>query len=199
VPPVPLVLASTSRYRAELLSRLQVAFAVAAPTFDEDAHRGSFADTDDETFALQMARGKAHSLAAAHADDWILAADQIAVLPGPPRCLLTKPGAAAAAVDQLMALAGRTHRLVTGVVLLHPRTGAEHTALDVHRLTLRDLPRAEAEAYVRDFAPLDCVGAYRIEDAGIKLFARIEGHDYTGIVGLPLIAVAGLLRQIGAL
>jgi septum formation protein len=194
-----LVLASTSRYRAELLGRLEIPFETAAPAFDESAHRDSFGALDDEAFALRMAVGKAESLASAFADDWVLAADQIAVLPGPPRRLLEKPGDSHTAVEQLMALAGRTHRLVTGVVVQRGASGERHTAVDVHRLTLRDLPRAEAEDYVRRHQPLDCVGAYRIEDAGIKLFQRIEGADFTGVIGLPLLAVGRLLRQIGLL
>jgi septum formation protein len=91
------------------------------------------------------------------------------------------------------------HRLVTGVVLLSPGGERERTAIDVHRLTLRTLDRAEIEAYVRRHRPVDCVGAYRIEDAGIKLFARVEGDDHTGIVGLPLIAVCSLMRDAGLL
>ncbi len=194
-----LVLASTSRYRAQLLRQLEIEFEQAAPSFDESAHRGAFGEGTDAAFALQMAQGKADSLAKAHNDDWVLAADQIAVLPGPPRRLLEKPGTAARAVEQLMTLSGKTHRLVTGVVLQHAATGQARTAVDVHRLTMRALPRAEAEAYVARHAPLDCVGSYRIEDAGIKLFERIEGADYTGIIGLPLLAVARLLRDVGLL
>lgn len=191
-----LVLASTSRYRAELLRRLEIDFEVAAPSFDEAAHRGGFDEATDAAFALTMAQGKADSLAERHPDDWVLAADQIAVLPGPPRRLLEKPETVPRAVEQLMALAGQTHRLVTGVVLQHHASGQARTAVDVHRLTMRALPRQEAQAYVQRHRPLDCVGAYRIEDAGIKLFERIEGADYTGIIGLPLLAVATLLRDV---
>ena len=202
----PLLLASTSRYRRELLSRLDVEFSTAAPTFDEDAHRDRFDTSTDEAFALEMARGKADSLVAAHPDHVILAADQIAVIRpgrrvggGPPRELLFKPGTEDAAVEQLMRLCGRTHHLTTGVVLLDARTGEHRTAVDRQVLTMRAFPRAEAEAYVRKYRPLDCVGAFRIEDAGIRLFERIDGHDFTGIIGLPLLAVARLLREHGLL
>jgi septum formation protein len=196
---IELVLASTSAARRALLERLEVPFVVDAPAFDEAAFADRFEGTSDAEFALLLARGKAQSLAARHPDCWILAADQVAVLPGPPRRRLDKPGREDVAVEHLVALSGRTHRLTTGVVLLHPARGEQHEAVDEQRLTLRAYDRAEAEAYVRRHRPLECAGSYRIEDAGIKLFERIEGQDYTGIMGLPLIAVAGLLRGVGVL
>lgn len=195
----PLVLASTSTARRGLLERLELPFEAAAPEFDESAHRDRFGAMSDAEFALMLARGKARSLAERFGERWILAADQVAVLPGPPRRRLDKPGREDVAVEHLMALSGRTHHLTTGVVLLHPGRGQVHEAVDEQRLTLRAFDRSEAEAYVRRHQPFECAGSYRIEDAGIKLFERIEGQDYTGIMGLPLIAVAGLLRAAGVL
>ncbi len=195
----PLVLASTSAARRALLERLEVPYVAEAPAFDEAAHAHRFEGMTDAEFALMLAWGKAESLAVRHPERFILAADQVAVLPGPPRRRLDKPGRAEVAVEHLVALSGRTHHLTTGVVLLHEARGIRHEAVDEQRLTLRAYDRAEAEAYVRRHQPLECAGSYRIEDAGIKLFERIEGHDYTGIMGLPLIAVAGLLRAVGVL
>ncbi|MEX1364886.1 MAG: nucleoside triphosphate pyrophosphatase [Nannocystaceae bacterium] len=194
-----LVLASTSAARRTLLDRLELPFAVAAPDFDERAHDQDFEQMSDGEFALMLARGKARSLAERFGDRYILAADQVAVLPGPPRQRLGKPGREEVAIEHLMTLSGRTHHLTTGVVLLHPQRGLAHEAIDEQRLTLRAFERAEAEAYVRRHRPLECAGSYRIEDAGIKLFERIEGQDYTGIMGLPLIAVSQLLRAVGLL
>lgn len=194
-----LVLASTSAARRLLLERLEVPFVADAPVFDEAAHADRFEGMSDAAFALMLAWGKAESLAARHPHRFILAADQVAVLPGPPRRRLDKPGHAHVAVEHLMALSGRTHHLTPGVVLLHPALGLRHDAVDAQRLQLRPYDRAEAEAYVSRHQPLECAGSYRIEDAGIKLFERIEGQDYTGIMGLPLIAVARLLRAVGVL
>lgn len=195
-----LVLASTSRYRAELLRRLEVPFVQAAPRFDEREHDGLFGTVPHADFALALARGKAQSLAADHPNAWVLAADQIGVAESDdgPR-LLHKPGTVEAGVAQLLSLAGRTHELITGVVLLDTRSGETREAVDRHRLTLRAFDEREAREYVERHRPLDCAGGYRIEDAGIKLFERIEGEDQTGIVGLPLIAVARLLREVGVL
>ncbi|MBL4686929.1 MAG: septum formation protein Maf [Nannocystaceae bacterium] len=197
--PLTLVLASTSKYRKELLGRLDVDFVQAAPTYDEDADRGRFDELADEAFALEMALRKAESLASSYPAHLILAADQIAVLPGPPRQLLCKPGTEAAAVEQLLLLSGTSHRLTTGVVLYDTRSSSFQSTVDRQTLTMRAFDRDEATRYIARHRPLDCVGSYRIEDAGIALFESIDTKDYTGIIGLPLLAVARLLRAAGVL
>lgn len=189
-----LVLASTSRYRQELLTRLEVDFEALAPDFDEAAETHRFAELEPAAFARSLARGKARSLRSRRPQAWILAADQIAVVDGE---LLHKPGTEEAAIAQLMRLRGRTHALITGVALLNAATGEIDERVDHQRLTMRRYSEAEAAAYIRAHRPLDCVGSYRIEDAGIRLFAAIEGQDFTGIIGLPLLAVGGLLRTRG--
>jgi len=196
-----LVLASTSRYRAELLARLDLPFATAAPTFEENLAERAAAGENPEAITLALARGKAESVRPAHPAAWILAADQIGVLAEPSGRLLVlgKAGSAEAAVEQLMRLAGRTHELVTGVLVAPPGAGEPLEAVDRQRLTMRAFSRSDAQRYVDRYQPLDCAGSYRIEDAGIALFEKLEGSDYTGIIGLPLIAVAGLLRKAGLL
>ncbi len=190
-----LLLASTSRYRRALLERLQTPFETAAPDFDESAQDDAFATMDDPSFALRLAEGKARSLAGQYSGHLILAADQIATVEAPTRTLLHKPGTVERAVDQLMLLAGKTHVLTTGVVMFEPTSGRLETAVDQQRLTMRSYSAEEAEAYVRAAEPLDCVGAYRVEDAGITLFQRIEADDVTGVIGLPLLVVCDLLRR----
>jgi septum formation protein len=194
-----LLLASTSRYRRSLLERLGVPFDVAAPAFDESAHDGAFDSLSDDAFALRLAEGKARSLTASHPEHLILAADQIATVDTPTRTLLHKPGTVERAVAQLMQLAGKTHVLTTGVVLLDPRSGRMETAVDRQRLTMRRYGEDEARAYVESARPLDCVGAYRVEDAGIRLFEQIDADDVTGIIGLPLLHVCRLLRRFDML
>ena len=195
-----LVLASTSRYRAELQRRLDVPFETAAPRFDEEAHRHRFEELSPDAFALELARGKAESLRGDFPEAWILAADQVGVLESAsgPR-LLRKPGSVEAAVAQLMAMAGRAHELINGIVLAPPGGGAPQERVSRHRLFMRDFGESEARAYVERYRPLDSAGAYRIEDAGIRLFERIEGDDFTGIMGLPLLGVAQMLREASLL
>lgn len=224
--PPQLVLASTSRYRRALIERLGVPFTAMAPEFDERAHDDAFERLGPHAFALHLARGKAASVARALATaagtsagasatplhgagvrpgsdggHWILAADQLALLPtdaGAPARLLHKPVTPVAAVDQLMTLAGREHRLVTAIVL-RDEVGTEHHGVDEVVLHMRAFGRAEAQAYVQACAPLDCAGSYRVEDRGITLFRAIDGADPTSIMGLPLLLTARLLRGAGLL
>ncbi|HEY0137683.1 MAG TPA: Maf family protein [Nannocystis sp.] len=193
----PLVLASTSPYRRKLLEQLDIEFGTCASEFDERAEDARLAELGIEGFALHLARGKAQSVRSRRPDSWILGADQIAVLP--PDELMHKPGTPERAVEQLMRMSGHVLELVTGVVLLDAVTGATHEAVDRQRLTLRAFTRAEAESYVERHRPLDCAGSFRIEDAGITLFERIDSGDFTGIIGLPLLAVCRLLRGVGLL
>jgi septum formation protein len=192
---VRLVLASGSRYRAELVARLDVPFLCVPAEIDERAFDERFAHETDEDFALTIARAKAQWVHARHPDAWVLAADQIAVAPG--RVLLHKPGTVARAIDQLMELAGRTHALVTGIVLHGPDRVLE--AVDRVELRMRAFDRAEATAYVERHRPLDCCGSYRIEDAGVRLMESITGADPTSIMGLPLLRTCDLLRKAGLL
>lgn len=198
-----LLLGSTSRYRAELLSRLGLPFAQEAPDVDERSYDDRFETLSSEDFALFLARLKADSILerGGGGDRWILCADQVGVLTDPDgtRHLLSKPGTPERCVDQLMRLSGRTHELVNGIVLVSEATGERIEATDRQELTMRPFERAEAEAYVEEYAPLDSAGGYRIEDAGIRLFERIHSDDFTGIVGLPLLATARLLREAGVL
>ena len=200
--PPRVVLASSSRWRAELLTRLGLPFEGLAPDFDElgEAHR--FPELGEEGFALHLARHKAAVVAARRPDAWILAADQIAVIPserpGGSPVLLHKPGTHERAVQQLMRLRGRVHHLVTGVVLRGP-DGGSFEAIDRQEMRMRTFSEAEARTYVEAHAPIDSVGAYHIEDSGIALFEYARGDDFTGIIGLPLMSVGRLFRRAGLL
>lgn len=194
----PLVLASTSRYRAALLARLGLSFEQVPSHVDERAHDADWDTLGPVEYALGLARAKAEAVAQRRRDAWVLGADQVGVLTVDGRAVrLDQPGTPERNVEQLVALSGRTHELVGAVVLLDGTTGRQTVHVDHQRLTMRAFTRSEAETYVARCAPLDCAGGYRIEDAGIALFERIAGDDPTGIEGLPLIAVARLLRAVG--
>jgi septum formation protein len=197
-----LVLASTSKYRAELLRRLDVPFRCVDSGIDERREDDLLAQLGPSEFALHLARLKA-AAAVRHCtgDEWIVAADQVAILetnPGTFR-LLHKPKTHERAIEQVRELAGRRHELVTGVVLRSIDGQQMFEAHDRHVMTMRRASDREIEDYVRSYAPLDCAGGYRIEDAGIKLFEKIEGNDFTGIIGLPLLALSAMMRQAGLL
>lgn len=185
-----LVLASTSPYRRKLLERLGVPFACCDPGTDEAAVKARV--MEPEALAVELARHKALAGQRTHPDAIVIGSDQVAVLAGQ---LLDKPGTAERAVAQLRALQGREHALITATALAHP--GGLVTFVDVTRLCMRPLTKAEIERYVAADSPLDCAGSYKIEGLGIALFAGIDSEDHTAITGLPLLRLAAELRQLG--
>jgi septum formation protein len=185
-----LVLASTSPYRRALLERLGVPFRCVSPSVDERVFKER--GLAPRVLAEALAAAKAASLAATFPDAAILGGDQIATIDGQ---ILGKPGTPEAACRQLAALAGRSHELITAVTVW--RAGCSYSHTDVAALTMRRLTDAEIARYTAADRPFDCAGAYKIEALGIALFERIACEDHTAITGLPLIALAGILRGLG--
>jgi len=183
-----LILASTSKYRKELLSRLGLPFESMSPSFDEESFKSKGLSPLD--LAQTLARKKAESLAGP--DRCVIGGDQLVSFEGQ---VLGKPHTFAKACETLELMSGKTHELVTAVHIVTP-TGA-WDILDRTFLTLRNLNQQQIEAYVRADQPLDCAGSYKIEGRGISLFAKIESKDFTAIQGLPLIEVTSLLHKIG--
>lgn len=185
-----IILASTSRYRRELLGRLGLPFRVCAPICDEAAYK--LEGHAPEVLAARLSLAKAESLRAQEPSAVILGSDQVAALG---TTILDKPGTAERAAAQLEALSGRTHALVTAVTVVHPGGVLEH--VDVTRLRMRPLTRAQILRYVAADLPLDCAGAYKLEARGITLFEQIESADHSAITGLPLIALTTMLASLG--
>lgn len=186
-----LILASTSRYRRELLSRLGVPFLCQAPGVDEDAVKND-RSLGPRQVAEVLAERKARAVFTQHPTAVVIGSDQLAHLDG---AVLGKPGTPEAAQAQLARLAGRTHELVTAVCIVHPG-GAERHA-DLAQLTMRPLPPDALARYVAADQPLDCAGAYKLECRGIALFSAIACSDHTAITGLPLIWTASTLARLG--
>lgn len=185
-----IVLASTSTYRRRLLEQVRLTFETAAPEYAEE-HDSAL---DPDELVLELAARKARSLGDCYPRALIIGADQVAEADGQ---VLHKPGSAEQARQQLAALAGRTHRLLTGVAVFEPSSGRLERALDVHRMTMRPLSAAQIATYVQREQPIDCAGAYKVEGLGIALFAAMSGDDYTGIIGLPLTTTLDLLGRFG--
>jgi septum formation protein len=189
-----LVLASTSRYRRELLERLRLPFDVARPDTDETPLAGEA----PAALAARLAEAKAAAVARLAPGAWVLGSDQVAELDGAP---LGKPGGREAAIAQLAAMSGRTIAFHTGVCLVRDgpagNGAAPLSAADITRVRFRRLERAEIARYVDAEQPFDCAGSFKSEGLGIALFDGIESDDPTALVGLPLIATARLLRQAG--
>jgi len=188
----PLVLASTSPWRGELLARLGLPFVQADPGVDEAPHKALGLSPD--ALVVRLAVVKAEALADAYPDALILGGDQVACLDDD---ILGKPGSVDAAVAQLLRLQGRTHELLTGVALHDAAAGTTTTALDRHSMTMRALSESQARRYVETDDPIHCAGSYKVEALGIALFDRVRGDDWTAIVGLPLTAVGRLMRDLG--
>jgi len=186
-----LVLASTSPYRLQLLRQLGLPFQVAAPLFEERIDQ----EIAPDLLVRHLSLHKAKSLGERFPDALIIGADQ--VFTDPRGKVLGKPGSAAAAVGQLREMAGRSHTFYTGVTVYDSRTREVLTDVVTFTVTLRRLNREQLMRYVKRENPVDCAGSFKIEGLGIALMERIEGSDYTALIGLPLIRLTAMLEQFG--
>jgi septum formation protein len=190
LPPPALILASTSRYRQELLARLRWPFQVEAPGVDETPRAGE-APRD---LARRLARAKARAVAQRHPHAVVIGSDQVAELDGHP---IGKPGTHEAATSQLRQMRGRSVVFHTGLAVVRLDTGFEADDLAAVRVVFRELGDAEIEHYLRAEQPYDCAGSARSEALGIALLSAIESDDPTALIGLPLIRTCTLLRAAG--
>jgi septum formation protein len=185
-----LVLASSSKYRRSLLERLRLPFDVAAPFVDERAHDG---ETPRAT-ALRLAQTKARAIAAVRPRDIIIGSDQVASLEG---TALGKPGSHAAALAQLRAMRGCTVEFHTALCLIDGARGTSELEDVPTSVRFRYFSDDQAERYLRSDKPYDCAGSAKIEALGIALVERIESTDPSALIGLPLIALVGMLIRAG--
>jgi len=187
--PPPLILASASPYRRELLSRLQLPFRSEKPGVDE----AGVPNERPAALAVRLAVSKAKAVAARNRGAVVVGSDQVAELDGRS---VGKPGTVARAIEQLTSASGRVVIFHTAVALVRADGAvAQHT--DVTRVRFRPLSPAEIERYVALDEPLDCAGSFRSEARGVALFESIETADPTALVGLPLIWLSGALRGAG--
>ena len=185
-----LILASTSRYRRELLARLRLPFTVESPEVDETPQPGE----PPAAMAQRLALAKARAVAARHPSAVVIGSDQVADLDGNP---IGKPGTHERAVQQLRAMRGRQVIFQTAVAVVCRATGFVGTALAPVTVRFRALTDTEIEHYLRTEQPYDCAGSAKSETLGIALLDAIESDDPTALVGLPLIRTCALLRQAG--
>jgi septum formation protein len=185
-----LILASTSPYRRELLSRLALDFEVVAPEVSEEHQRGE-SPTDR---ALRLATAKAQAVSARHPHALVLGSDQVAACGAE---VLDKPGDARRCREQLLRLSGHTAHFYTACVLLGASAGLHLAHVDTTTVVFRELSASEIDRYIARERPFDCAGGFRAEALGITLFDCIESQDPTALIGLPLIWLAGALRAAG--
>jgi len=190
MPPRRLILASTSRYRRELLERLRLPFDVAAPGVDEQPLAGE----PPAATAARLALAKAKAVAMRHPEAVVIGSDQVAELDGRG---IGKPGDHERATAQLRAMRGRTVVFQTAVAVVCGATRFSDSALAPVAVRMRELSDAEIERYLRAETPYDCAGSAKIETLGIALVESVGSDDPTALVGLPLIRTCELLRRAG--
>ena len=188
----PIVLASSSIYRRGLLDRFLGEYEAVSPKVDE---------SDDGTempehLAARLAREKAEAVSSTHRDSLIIGADQVAVLDDQ---VLGKPGDHQKAMEQLLAISGKSLQFLTAVCVLDPAGRTRHEYIDRTAVRFRQFDLRLAETYLRHDEPYDCAGSFKIEGAGSVLFESVQTDDPTALVGLPMIWLAETLRRLGYL
>jgi septum formation protein len=182
-----IVLASTSPFRRELLSRLGLPFEIADPAVDEASRPG---ETPEAT-ALRLSEEKARAVASRFPDALIIGSDQVACLDGQ---IFGKPGTHENAVRQLQTMRSRSVNFFTGLCLFNARTGVAHLRGVPTLVTFRNLTDTEIENYLRKEQPYNCAGSAKSEGLGIAVIARMDGEDPNALIGLPLIALCDLFK-----
>jgi len=184
----PIILGSTSVYRRELLERLRIPFEVVSPKVDETPQTGE----SSLDLALRLAQAKAAAVAKQFPDAWVIGSDQVADLCG---AAIGKPGNFERALAQLQLMRGQTVTFHTALCLMK---GDIYTTLSVPtEVSFRKLPDEVLENYLHAEEPYDCAGSAKSEGLGITLLESIQSDDPTALIGLPLIALTGLLRDAG--
>jgi septum formation protein len=186
----PLVLASTSIYRSELLTTLQIPFQTAAPDVDETPLPGESAAQT----SWRLSQTKAQVVATRFPHALIIGSDQVALLDGQQ---IGKPHNHDNAVRQLGAMRGKTVTFYTALTLLNAANGEMQTDVAVTKVGFRNLSDDQIERYLNKEQPYHCAGSAKSEGLGIALISRIEGDDPNALIGLPLILLVGMLEKQG--
>ena len=192
-----LILASSSRYRQSLLERLQISFKCVSPDLDERA----LVNESAQDQAVRLASEKAQAVAVEFPEATVIGSDQVAELCFvAPKSLslspkvLGKPGDHQRAVEQLSAQSGQLVKFYTAVTVLN--RGVPKSALDITEVKFRNLSRTEIESYLKADTPYDCAGSFKAESLGISLFESVKSDDPSALIGLPLIKLSQLLRDL---
>jgi len=186
----PLILGSTSRYRRELVERLNLPFTTVSPDVDETPLPGEAPGV----LALRLALAKAHAVAELHPDAIVIGSDQVSDLNGQP---MGKPLVHERAVLQLQSMRGQTVMFHTAVAVVCKATGFAQSDVAVIKTVFRDLTDDEIERYLRAEQPYDCAGSAKSEGLGISLLDAIHSDDPTALIGLPMIRTCRMVRAAG--
>lgn len=187
---LPLILASSSKYRGQILSKLKLPFTAIAAGIDESAQ----ANESPNNLAKRLSIAKAKELAPNHPQHLIIGSDQVAEINGQ---IFSKPNGPTQAKEQLKLSSGNKVVFSTGVALLNTQTGAQHYGCEITTVTFRDLTDQQIEHYLEVEQPFDCAGSFKSEALGILLIDRIQSRDPNSLVGLPLMLLLDFLYAEG--
>lgn len=190
-PERPLVLASSSPFRRELLGRLGLPFTCDSPDIDESRQAGE----TPQQLVQRLALEKARAVAVRHPGALVIGSDQVAVLADD--SVLGKPGTAEKACEQLRAASGSEVRFLTGLCLLDADSGDYQSCCEPFTVHFRALDDARIRRYVQKEQPLNCAGSFKSEGLGITLFSKLQGDDPNALIGLPLIRLTDFLDAFG--
>lgn len=187
---LPLILASSSPFRAELLKKLTLPFDCYSPNIDESAFDGE----SPEQLVARLALEKALAVAQHYPSALIIASDQVAVINNE---VMTKPHTHENAIEQLRKSSGNTVRFLTSLCLYNSQTEHKQITLSPFHVEFLSLSDKQIESYLLKEKPYQCAGSFKSEGLGIALFKRFEGDDPNSLIGLPLIELTAMLRQEG--
>ncbi|RXJ74899.1 septum formation inhibitor Maf [Veronia nyctiphanis] len=185
-----LILASGSKYRAELLGKLSLPFTTHSPDIDETPLKNESA----QTLVKRLAETKARACEDVSSNALIIGSDQVCVIDG---LILGKPHTDEKAIKQLLAASGKKVTFYTGLCLYNTSSQRAHLDVEAFHVHFRFLSQEEIETYVKLEQPLDCAGSFKSEGLGISLFERLEGRDPNTLIGLPLIRLLEMLKDEG--
>lgn len=185
-----IILASSSPYRKQLLSRILDDFETESPNINEQAH----VDEAPDKLAIRLAQEKAQAIAQHHQDALVIGSDQVAWLDGQQLC---KPGNRENNIQQLMSAQGKDLTFYTGLVLINCKTGSIQRSVERYNTQFRSLTEEQISRYVDKEQAFDCAGGFKMEGRGIALFERIYGDDPNTLIGLPIIRLIKMLEQEG--
>lgn len=187
---LPLILASSSPYRREILAKLGLHFDCFSPDIDESAHKSETPTQLVERLSLE----KAQAIAKTHPNHLIIGSDQVAVLDD---SVMTKPHNHENAIKQLQASRGKKVIFLTSLCLLNSQTNKHQITLAPYSVEFLELTDQQIEHYLQKEQPYQCAGSFKSEGLGITLFKRFEGNDPNSLIGLPLIELVKMLRKEG--
>ena len=190
-----IILASSSQTRRDLMDRLHLPYRCIVPNIDESPRGENHADI----LAKRLAFEKAHSIAEQHPEAIVIGSDQVAWREGAPDIFIGKPLTPEKAIKQLQANSNKIVYFSTALSVQQQSTGFEHTIVEHYKVKFRKLSRAEIERYIEFEQPLQCAGSFKCESLGISLFEEMMGKDQTTLMGMPMIELCKILRQLNLL